>query len=177
VIPGLRQWLPAALIVSAVLAAAGASWTVRGWQADAEMQQLRAEHAQQMESIAQATQQAERVQRDEEQRRAAAVLAAADAERQRAKVLAARSADLERAAGQLRDHIARIVAGEASSDSTIADGSAPTTGAGLVLADLYRGVDREAIELAQAFDHARSRGLACEQAYDSLTELQAEVPQ
>lgn len=156
-----------ALIVAS--ASGAAAWKVRGWQADAEIQQLRAEHAKQMEAIAQATQQAERAARDEEQRRAAAVMAAAEEQRQRAQRLAARSADLERAAGQLREHVARLVAGEAGDDPSAAPGSSPTSGAGLVLADLYRSVDREAVELAQALDHARSRGLACEQAYDSLT--------
>lgn len=46
---------------------------------------------------------------------------------------------------------------------------AAVAGAGLVLAELYRGADDEATELAFAFDTARTRGLSCERAYDSLS--------
>lgn len=75
--------------------------------------------------------------------------------------------------GQLRDDIDRLAAaascpGEGGRDPTAAGGGAPAVGAGLVLAELYRGADAEAEELAIAFDGARARGLSCERSYDSL---------
>ncbi len=81
---------------------------------------------------------------------------------------ARRAAELGTAAEQLRAHVARLAAACAAPDRPAARSSAPAAGPGLVLADLYRGVDDEAQELAAAFDRARRAGLACERIHDSL---------
>jgi hypothetical protein len=86
-------------------------------------------------------------------------------ERKTAEARAAAAAGLRGVAGRVRDEIAR----QAARDPAAAPGSPPASDAGLVLADLYRGVDAEAVELAEALDAARSAGRACERSYDSLT--------
>ena len=72
---------------------------------------------------------------------------------------------------QLREHITRLAAAadQGRGHPPAAAGSAPAAGAGLVLADLYRGADDEAQELARSFDAARRAGLACERIHDALT--------
>ena len=64
---------------------------------------------------------------------------------------------------RLRQHIPRLA--KASAVTTAAGSSAPATGPGLVLTDLYRGTD-EAVDLAIAYDAARAAGIACERAYE-----------
>ena len=87
----------------------------------------------------------------------------------------AAAADLRTESGRLRNDFDTLVAaattcpGQGSGDPTVATRSPTATGAGLVLADLYRSADSEAEELALAFDGARTRGLSCERQYDSLT--------
>ena len=85
---------------------------------------------------------------------------------------ARRAAELGTAAEQLRAHVARLAAACASPDRPAAGSSAPAAGPSLVLANLYRGVDDEAQELAAAFDRARRSGLACERIHDSLRSAQ-----
>jgi NADH dehydrogenase/NADH:ubiquinone oxidoreductase subunit G len=77
-----------------------------------------------------------------------------------------------RAAGSLRQRAAALAAtcdrGPAPNPAP-AGGSAPTAGAGLLLADVLQRADDVAGELAAAYDQARAAGLACERSYDSLT--------
>lgn len=88
---------------------------------------------------------------------------------------AARAAAYRRTAGQLRDHVARLAASadEGRGDTGATAGSPPAAGPGLVLANLYRGADDEAFELAQAFDRSRRAGLACERIHDGLSTTRA----
>lgn len=71
--------------------------------------------------------------------------------------------------GRLLDAITQLAVRSAvDAPAGPADGSAPATGPGLVLAQLRAGVDGalgDAEELAAAVDDARARGLACERLY------------
>lgn len=83
-----------------------------------------------------------------------------------------RSAELGVVADKLRQHIFTLAAAsdrEASFYSGTSEGSSSASGSGLVLANLYSGVDREAIELAQAFDAAYAAGQACELLHDTVS--------
>lgn len=168
----------AALAVGLVVGAGGA-WVVRGWQAGAQLQTERAAYARALADAEAATTRAVEDARTKEQRRADAVqeiadhahaqLAAARADAGRARAAADR---LRRAA----DAYAAAVCGGAAADSTSTASSAPATGPGLVLADLFGRADARAGELAAAFDAAHAAGAACERAYDALTEADDYAP-
>jgi bifunctional ADP-heptose synthase (sugar kinase/adenylyltransferase) len=64
---------------------------------------------------------------------------------------------------------ARLAASEASGNSCTAAASKAATRAALVLADVLKRADQRAGDLAEVADQARSRGLTCEQAFDSLS--------
>lgn len=168
----------AALAVGLVVGAGGA-WVVRGWQAGAQLQTERAAYARALADAEAATTRAVEDARTKEQRRADAVqeiadhahaqLAAARADAGRARAAADR---LRRAA----DAYAAAVCGGAAADSPSTASSAPATGPGLVLADLFGRADARAGELAAAFDAAHAAGVACERAYDALTEADDHAP-
>lgn len=112
-------------------------------------------------------------QRDEQVRQNRHVVAlesVAAAERKRAEGLAIRVSRLERSAVLVRDQFTRIAtqAGAASGDASPASGSEARSAALMVLADVYRSTDAEAVELGQALDRAYARGRACEAAYDAV---------
>ncbi len=167
----------AALLVSMMVGAAG-GWGVKGaWSASAlEVSERRAAKAetallaQRSEWERQAKVSAEE-QRAEEQRRQQTRDKEIQNAQVQAKLDAGRVAASRRAADQLREHVARLAANadQGCGSTSVAAGSPATTGPGLVLANLYRGVDDEAHELAQAFDLARRAGLVCERLYDSLS--------
>lgn len=78
--------------------------------------------------------------------------AAADRLHNSAEILARRLADRERAC------------------QSTTPGAGPAAGSGAVLlAQLFRSADERAGKLAAAADEARTRGLACERAYDALS--------
>ena len=83
---------------------------------------------------------------------------------------AAADADAARAAaGRLRGDLADyITSHRAAAQARAAAGQcAPDTGPADLLADMLRRADNRAGELAHVADTARTRGLACERAYDS----------
>lgn len=142
--------------------------------ARAELAGERAQHAQQREAWAEGSRQAEAANRETERLRRLAMTRIEHDETERTARLERDAAGLRTVAGQLRDHVTRLAAaapgaGEAAGDPAAAPGGPPAAGAGLVLAELYRGADLEAIELAEAVDRARGAGLACERAYGALT--------
>lgn len=167
----------AALLVSMLVGAAG-GWGVKGaWDASAleasERRAAKAETAllaQRSEWERQARLNAEEQRAEEQRRQMARDKEIRDAQVQ-AKLDAGRAAASRRAADQLREHVARLAASadQGRGDSPAAPGSTTTTGPGLVLADLYRGADDEAHELAAAFDYSLRAGLICERLYDSLS--------
>ncbi len=113
---------------------------------------------------------AEKTSRSEEQRRQASVNKVAEDARTQ-QVAAVDDADHADSAGERLHVAAAELAGRASctaSDSGIADRSASTRRAALVLSDLLSRADKRAGELASAYDRARIAGLACERAYRSL---------
>jgi hypothetical protein len=84
----------------------------------------------------------------------------------------ARAIRLSSVADRLRNHIYSLATpsgSDPSQDPTASQGSQTASGSGLVLANLYTGADREAIELAQAFDAAYSAGSACERLHDTVS--------
>ena len=155
----------------ALALAASAAWWVRGTAADAEISTLKAQHAQQITDATTATLVAEGRERAKEQQHLLAVAGIADAGHARETSLRARGTELDRVAGRLRDHVGRLAArtGAPGTDTPVAAPGEAVAGPGMVLADLYGGADREAVELAQAFDAARGRGLTCEASYDAVT--------
>jgi hypothetical protein len=145
------------------------SW--RAHQAEERIQTLHAERAAIRAQHAEAESRAIAEQREIETKRQEAHDALIAKARQDALAAVDRARHLERVAGRLRDQITYLAASSsaASPDTPAAAGSAPATSTSVVLAKLYRGVDSEAVELAQALDASRRAGLTCERAYDALT--------
>lgn len=132
--------------------------------------ETRESHAVQMQVLGDMARQAEADRRAEEQRRAAAaeevIREAAEREAQaRADAVAAGAV-----ADRLRRQIAALTArgGSAGRDPAAASAGPPAGDPIGVLADVLERADRRAGILAEYADSARSAGLACERAYDSL---------
>lgn len=109
--------------------------------------------------------------RTEEQRRQGAINEVGNNARTQ-NAAAAADAVVADAAGQRLHDTARELAARAScpsGNSAAAERSAATSRAAGVLSDLFQRADQRAGELAKAYDAARIAGLACEAAYDSLT--------
>lgn len=157
----------AAAIFSAGL---GAGWKARDVGADADVAKLKADHAAVIGAWDKAALESSEAQRALEQRRIAAASKEAEDARQDAQQDAARAAGLAAANRRLLDHVARLAAyaDRPRSDPPAAVSSAPAAGPGMVLAQLYRGADAEATELAASYDAARRAGLTCERVYESL---------
>jgi hypothetical protein len=85
--------------------------------------------------------------------------------------------DLRGVSERLRDQVdalgAAADAGAACAGRSAAGERPPGPAAGMVLAELYRGAQAEADQLAAAFDDARARGLGCERIYDSVMDSAA----
>lgn len=176
----LKLGAGAALVVAAV---AGLQWWTNGIEARgyergrAEVQALRdrdtTQRAQEDTARVRATLRLSEAHREEEARREAAKQKEVDDAKQLAVRWAKAAAAADLAAGGLRDQLATFVsdarARPAAAGSDVAQRSA-TAGADLdLLADLYRGADARAGELAKALDVSRAAGLRCERLYDALT--------
>ena len=166
------------MILRAVIAAAALAALLAGvqtWRLHGEQTkhaETRAAWAAERADIATRAAEAEAQARAVEAQRTAALETIrhdAQTEVQRARTDAAAAA---RAAGSLRQRAAALAAacdrGPAPNPAP-AGGSAPTSGAGLLLADVLGRVDDVAGELAAAYDQARAAGHACERSYTSLT--------
>lgn len=148
--------------VVALLAVALGVQTLRMQRAHAALAEHRAQAAQALTDAVTAA-------RAEEQRRVAAHQEVARAAhsatvRARADAAAARSA-----ADRLREYAAGLAAAAACDPAPAAAG-ASAAGPGLLLAELLGRADQRAGVLAEYADQARIAGLACERAYDALTQ-------
>lgn len=160
------------MIAAAVLAAGFASgWKLRDLGATAALAKVQAASAARESTWERAARESSEAQREIENTRRAAAQKEVDHARTDAALDARRATDLRAANGRLLEHVARLAAYADSprGDTPAAAGSAPATGPGLVLANLYRGADEEARELAASFDAARRAGLTCERVYESLS--------
>lgn len=157
-------YLIAVAVVAAVLFGAyrhGVSTTNDAWQA-------KWDKAVAAQALAQSA--AERRQREEEQRRQSEIEGVRNEANRQIEQAKADAAAAAVAANSLRDTAKRLAAraDKACSNTGIAIGSAPTTGPGVVLADVLERADQRAGELAAAYDRARAAGIACERGYDKV---------
>nr|WP_276583586.1 DUF2514 domain-containing protein [Pseudomonas sp. RIT-PI-S] len=109
--------------------------------------------------------------RTEEQRRQTAVNEVGSNARQKSAALAADVAGATGAGQRVREAADKLAAGASCSpgDPGVARRGEAATRAAMVLSDLYKRADQRAGELAEAYDRARIAGLACESAYDVLS--------
>jgi ABC-type transport system involved in cytochrome bd biosynthesis fused ATPase/permease subunit len=158
----------AAIVLIVLLVAVGIqSW--RAHQAEERIQTLQEERAAIRAIHAQAQAQAIAEQRRIEQERHAAYEAEIEQARKDAEAAKSHANHLERVAGRLRDHIVYLATSSAAGpDPALASSSPPATSPAMVCADMYAGADREAVELAQAFDRAYAAGRVCERLHDTL---------
>lgn len=164
----MTRVLGGALVVSLVLLGLQ-SWRLRTEQL--EHQRAVTSHAQQVALMETMARQAEVDARAEEQRR---VAAAQEVIREALEREARARADAAAAAGahdRLRRQVADTAArGRCTAGNPATAGTGPSTDDPIgVLADVLERADRRAGILAEAADAARTAGLACERAYDSLT--------
>lgn len=156
-----------ALIVAAGAAAVfavglSAGWAANGWRLKGAIARIHAEHA---AALARAVEAA----RQEDNRRANALLEVVNAATENLS-RASRDRDAARAAAdRLRQHAQDLAARcRAPGDSAPAPGGPPAPAPGDLLAELLGRIDRAAGDLAAHADRAMSAGRACERAYDSL---------
>ena len=151
-------------VVAAVLFGAyrfGSSVKNAEWAAKWAMQEVK---------LAEDRAKAERLQREEEQRRQAAIDGVIDDAHKQIELARADAAAATAAAASLRDKAKRLAAraSKACSNPQATPGSEATSSPGMVLADLFGRADQRAGELAAAYDQARAAGLACQRAYDAV---------
>lgn len=168
------QGIKLALALALATALFGAGYYVADNRAAAKIASLEKTYAENNAAAERLAADAQRAEQRLQNTRTLALAKIADAERVRSQELAARNAGLERRARLVRDQFARIAQalGEGS-EPAASDGSSTAAGPGLVLADVYRSTDEAAVELARAFDGARSAGLACERAYEVVSDSSA----
>lgn len=154
--------------ITALLAIGGAWWTVHATQQERDA--LRSTLVTERAAWSAASQASAERQREIEALRTKARDHEIETVRADAARDAGRVAALSDVAAKLRVHVTRIATAscQASADPAAATGSAAASGPGMVLSDLYRGVDDEAIQLAGALDRSRRAGLACERTYETL---------
>ncbi|MVW87871.1 DUF2514 domain-containing protein [Pseudomonas sp. PB101] len=154
-----------AMVVLLIVAGAASAWKVQEWRYGKQLADLVAVQAQ---GVAQA----ERLAREEEQRRQSAVDRVKIDAKEQYKTATAHAADADADAASERLHVAagKFIAGASGStcDSNTAKRGATAARAAMVLSDLFQRTDKRAGELAAAYDRARLAGLACERSYDAL---------
>lgn len=111
--------------------------------------------------------------RNEEQRRQNEINEIRNSAAQRLAVVQADASTARAAADRLHNSaeiLARRLADRERTCQSAPPGAGQAAGSGAVLlAELFRSADERAGELAAAADEARTRGLACERAYDALS--------
>lgn len=157
------------LALAAALATAGIEST-RGASARTDAAKARQELAEYRTTVAESGRLAERAQRTEEQRRAAAVTKEATSAQARIASLEDDVRRLGAAAVGVRDAAAGA-AGRARAHSCTAEPVTRQPGDDPIglLADVLGRADQRAGELAEYADRLRIAGIACERSYDSLT--------
>lgn len=159
--------------IAAVTAAIGivaTSWAMYGWAvAKRDLEASRRIHSEYVAAQMAAQAEAQRNAREEEERRRREHDEIANEAAERIRQAQADAARAAVAAGKLRAHVAALAAScGAAAHPPIAAGSAPASGPGLLLADLFQRIDDRAGELARYADAAREAGRACERAYEAL---------
>lgn len=111
--------------------------------------------------------------RNEEQRRQNEINEIRNSAAQQLAVVQADASTARAAADRLHNSaeiLARRLADRERTCQSAPPGAGQAAGSGAVLlAELFRSADERAGELAAAADEARTRGLACERAYDALS--------
>lgn len=169
----IRRALPYLLAVTLALGALwgayshGVSTTDTAWQSKWDTQAL---------ELSEAKAKAVVLAREEEQRRQASIdKVRQDAEQQIARAEADATA-ADAAAHSLREQARRLAAraGQCAGNSNAPQHSEAAPSPGVVLADVLSRADERAGQLAAAYDRARASGLACEQAYESLSSVRSD---
>ncbi len=114
---------------------------------------------------------AEQAERDKEQARQNSLNKAVQDGQRKIDQAAADAVTARAAAGSLQrtvDDLTERLKRTASSNSCTAAASAAATRTALVLAELFKRVDRRAGDLAADADQSRSRGVTCERSYDGI---------
>ena len=89
-----------------------------------------------------------------------------------AAAVTAANRESDRLRGAADGVASRLAASQASSNSCTAASRAAATRDAALLADVLKRVDQRAGDLAAVADQARARGLTCEQAYDSIKNIE-----
>lgn len=156
---GWQGYAAAAAVAAAV--AGGAAWTVQGWRLSAQVERLKADHAEAMLDAEQSARERERVMIDKVE----VIVRDAQALTQDLARDAARAA----AAGDsVRDAARRAAAVCAGADATAVGASAAARAAGDVLADVLGMVESAGRAMAAEADRRRIAGITCERQYDEV---------
>lgn len=168
-----RYWkivLVAGLVVSAIAAFSHWRWQAGFNEAEGKWQQ-RWSQRDADDATALAKRQTEA--RNEEQRRQNEINEIRNSAAQQLAVVQADASTARAAADRLHNSaeiLARRLADRERTCQSAPPGAGQAAGSGAVLlAELFRSADKRAGELAAAADEARTRGLACERAYDALS--------
>lgn len=168
-----RYWkivLVAGLVVAAIAAFSHWRWQAGFNEAEGKWQQ-RWSQRDADDATALAKRQTEA--RNEEQRRQNEINEIRNSAAQQLAVVQADASTARAAADRLHNSaeiLARRLADRERTCQSAPPGAGQAAGSGAVLlAELFRSADERAGELAAAADEARTRGLACERAYDALS--------
>jgi len=165
-------WLKALPYIAAVLLALGALYGAYHHGVSTTNATWKAEWNDRDTRDAQAKEQNEAAERAKEQSRQQAINKVVQNGQALIDTAAAAVTAANRESDRLRsaaDGLAsRIAASQGGSHSCTAAASAAATRAVLVLADVLKRADQRAGDLAGFADQSHSRGVTCEQAYDSL---------
>lgn len=165
-------WLKALPYIAAVLLALGALYGAYHHGVSTTSATWRAEWNDRDTRDAQAKEQNEAAERAKEQSRQQAINKVVQNGQALIDTAAAAVTAANRESDRLRsaaDGVAgRVAASQAGGNSCTAAASAAATRAVMVLADVLKRADQRAGDLAGFADQSHSRGVTCEQAYDSL---------
>lgn len=169
----IRYWRP---MVAFALLIAGALWIASSrYQAgeDAANQRWQSKWSQRDADDVTALAKRHTEARNEEQRRQNEINEIRNRAEQQLAVVQADASTARAAADRLHNSaeiLARRLADRERTCQSAPPGAGPAAGSGAVLlAQLFRSADERAGKLAAAADEARTRGLACERAYDALS--------
>lgn len=179
-LPEWALWALLAAVVAVVLGiGASGGWAARAVIADRDVDELKAELAEERRqraedraTLAQAAQQAEARARTIETEREALKQEIADAARHAETARTAAAAELRRTVERLRKPAARSATDVAAQGAGLAVRSPAAAAADLVPTDMYWRLADLASDLAIAFDDAHARGLTCERAHEALTAVE-----
>lgn len=164
-------WFKVAMHVTFISLIFAGGYSVGTSRGEIKIANLEKKHAFEMVRSSAEYAAAQREEQVRQNRHVVALETVAAAERKRAEGLAVRVSRLERSAVLVRDQFTRIAtqAGAPSDGAGTACGSEARTATLVVLTDVYRSTDAEAVELGQALDRAYARGRACEATYSAVT--------